>query len=112
MPVYIFNTFDDPSASLPPTTWGRGVNDMDQIVGFYIDATGFHGFLESGGTYTTIEDPLATHGPDPNTGGTFANGINNAGQIVGGYRNASGEHGFLPSGGAMIVTALRAAGVG
>jgi hypothetical protein len=61
MPVYIFNTFDDPSASLPPTTWGRGVNDMDQIVGFYIDATGFHGFLESG--------PLAAHGPDPNTGG-------------------------------------------
>jgi probable HAF family extracellular repeat protein len=55
-------------------------------------------------TYTTIADPLAT-------GPTEANGINDSGQIVGGYRNASGEHGFLLSGGAMIVTALRAAGV-
>jgi probable HAF family extracellular repeat protein len=96
MPVYIFNTFDDPSA-LPGTTDARGVNDMDQIVGAYQTATGQHGFLESGGTYITIDDPLATMG-------TGASGINNSGQIVGHYLNASGTHAFLYSGG--VFTAI------
>jgi probable HAF family extracellular repeat protein len=51
-----------------------------------------HGFLESGGTYTTLDDPSATQG-------TVARGINDAGQIVGFYTNATGQHGFLLSGG-------------
>jgi hypothetical protein len=53
-----------------------------QIVGSYSNASGGHGFLLSGGTYTTLDDPLATNG-------TTANGINALGQIVGGYANAS-----------------------
>jgi probable HAF family extracellular repeat protein len=92
MPIHIFNTFNDPLA-FTGTTEGWGANDMDQIVGRYQDATGVHGFLESGGTYTTLDDPLAT-------GGTVAFGINASGQIVGNYTNATGNHGFLLSGGA------------
>jgi hypothetical protein len=37
MPINIFNTFDDPSASTG-TTDARGVNSTDQIVGDYSTA--------------------------------------------------------------------------
>jgi hypothetical protein len=48
-----------------------------------------HGFLYSGGTYTTLNDPLATNGTD-------VTGINDAGEIVGYYFDISGAyHGFL-----------------
>src|SRR5438876_629336 len=88
MPIHIFNTFNDPLA-LAGTTEAWGVNDTDQIVG----STGMHGCLESGGTYTTLDDPLATTG-------TIDYGINDLGQIVGTYNDASGIHTFLYSGGA------------
>jgi probable HAF family extracellular repeat protein len=92
MPIRIFNTFDDPLA-FTGRTQAFGVNDADEIVGSYQDATGQHGFLLSGGTYTTFDLPLATMG-------TFATGINASGQIVGFYQDSSGRyHGFLLSGG-------------
>src|SRR5512132_2885782 len=91
MPVYTFTIFDDPSGS-PGSTEAWGVNDMDQIVGSYLIDTGLHGFLLSGGTYITLDDPLATIG-------TAALGLNATGQIVGYYQNANGYHGFLYSGG-------------
>ena len=53
MPIRIFNTFDDPLA-LTGTTEAFGVNDTDQIVGQYDDATGRHGFLVSNGIFTTL----------------------------------------------------------
>jgi probable HAF family extracellular repeat protein len=91
MPVYVFNTFNDPSG-FTGTTDAVGVNDTDQIVGFFQGPVngviGAHGFLESDGTYFTLDDPSATLG-------TQAFGINNSGQIVGAYVNASGTHGFL-----------------
>src|SRR5262249_55986011 len=59
MPIHIFNTFDDPSG-ITGTTQAFGVNDTDQIVGLYQTASVFHGFLESGGTYTPLDDPSAT----------------------------------------------------
>ena len=63
-----------------------------------------HGFLYSGGTYTTIDDPLATNG-------TVATGINNSGQIVGYYTDSNGtRHGFLrtpPLGGTTADMILR-----
>jgi len=77
MPIRIFNTFDDPLASTG-TTNAFGVNDTDQIVGQYDDATGRHGFLVSNGIFTTLDDPSAT-------AGTIAAGINATGQIVGFY---------------------------
>ena len=61
------------------------INDLGQIVGRYDDASGSHGFLYSGGIYTTIDDPLATCG-------TVATSINDLGQIVGYYDYASGHH--------------------
>ena len=93
MPTHIFNTFDDPS-ELTPSTQALGVNDTDQIVGLYQTASGYHGFLESGGTYTPLDDSLAT--------ATVAQGINGMGQIVGWYNSASGSHGFLYSSGERI----------
>jgi probable HAF family extracellular repeat protein len=54
-----------------------GINDMGQIVGQFTDSKErLHGFLLSGGTYFTIDDPL---GVDV----SFASGINGSGQIVG-----------------------------
>ena len=86
MPINIFTTVDDPLA--PGSTQASGINDMGQIVGTYFDA---HGFLYGGGSYTTIDDPLATQ--------TVAQGINNAGQIVGYYSDQGGVHGYLLVGG-------------
>ena len=91
MPIYTYTTFDDPSS--PNVTNALGINSAGQIVGYYHNNGGYHGFLLSSGTYTPLDDPSAT-------GGTFAYGINAAGQIVGYYNNASGFHGFLLSGGA------------
>ncbi len=51
-----------------------------------------HGFLLSGGTFTTLDDPSATTLSQ-------ARSINSLGQIVGFYRDAGGDHGFLFSGG-------------
>ena len=96
MPVYNFSTFDDPSATSFVGTQAFGINGSGQIVGVYADGSGNHGFLynPNGGTYTTLDDPLATNG-------TLAAGINASGQIVGYYATNTGNHGFLynPNGG-------------
>ena len=99
-----YTTLDDPSAS--NNTVATSVNGKGQIVGHYQDAGGtIHGFLLTGGhldpgngntftggTYTTIDHPLATSG-------TFLEGINDAGQIVGTCSASDGLHSFLYSGG-------------
>jgi len=87
----------------------NGINAAGQIVGRYTDASGIiHGFLLSGGTYTTLDDPDATTG-------TFPAGINNFGQIVGYYSNGFGTHAFLynPNGGtyATLFNPLAALGI-
>src|SRR5262245_61265078 len=89
MPVYTFTILNDPLAT--DGTLAHGVNGSGQIVGQYANNnTGINGFLLSGGTYTTIADPLATQHL------TEAFGINDAGQIVGGYvTGPNGDHGFL-----------------
>jgi probable HAF family extracellular repeat protein len=71
-------------------TAATGINDLGQIVGYYIDSSGTeHGFLYSGGTYTTLDDPVGAKG-------TLVSGINDAGQIAGVYLDSSGaQHGFL-----------------
>src|SRR5262249_52781439 len=73
---------DVPGASGSAAT---GINDAGLIVGNQVDSDGvFHGFLLSGGVYTTLDVPGAI--------GTRANGINDAGLIVGIY----GSEGALP----------------
>src|SRR5262249_56706648 len=74
-------------------TFARGINDAGQVVGYYNGSDGVHGFLESGGTYTTLDDPLGARG-------TYATGINNFGQIVGYFIDVNGVvHGFIETGG-------------
>ena len=84
---------DDPFASTVSTPEGLpdfqgsisgtipvALNNAGQISGTYVDASGItHGFLYSGSTYTTIDDPLA------GTFGTAVRAINDTGQIVGYY---------------------------
>ena len=91
---YTYTTIDPPGSVL---TQAIGINDSNQIVGAYRLAGGSdHGFLLSGGTYTTFDFPGNI---------TSAYAINNTGQIVGAYQltgntNATPQHGFLLSGGA------------
>ena len=59
MPIYKYTTLDEPLASGGIGTNAVGINNAGQIVGEYSDGSGIHGFLLSGGTYTTLNDPLA-----------------------------------------------------
>src|SRR5256885_955043 len=60
-------TLDDPEGT---ATHAYGINDAGQIVGTYYDASNNpHGFLYSGGGYTTLDDPLgATRGAGAGAG--------------------------------------------
>jgi uncharacterized membrane protein len=73
-----------------------GINNAGQIVGGYTDASGAgHGFLLSGGLYTTIDFP-GSGGSSPNGANNDLRGINDPGQIVGQYIDSAGTwHGFL-----------------
>ena len=73
-----------------------GLNDLDQISGYYVDDTGNpHGFVKNGKHYTTLDAPGAAY--------TIANGINNEGVVTGLYVNPDGSHhGFIWSKGQFI----------
>jgi hypothetical protein len=47
--VYSFTTIDVPGAS-PGSTSVLGINNSGQIVGGFSDATGSHGFVDTGGS--------------------------------------------------------------
>jgi len=68
--------FDNPEI-LFPSFFGSYLANAGEI----------HGFLLSGGVFTSF-DP-------PGSGGTVAFGINDLGAIVGAYLDSSGAHGFL-----------------
>jgi hypothetical protein len=80
-------------------TYAQGINDAGQIVGYHTgigfdDVSGTEGFLDTGGTYTTIAYTPASV--------TDARGINNSGEIVGTYYNpfsSSPIQGFQDIGG-------------
>jgi len=103
-----YTTLNDPLATKPQGTFATDINNAGQIVGYYY--TGgttqdpspvlAHGFLynPNDGTYTTLDDPLATPGND---GGTQPFGINDLGQISGTYVNGP-NHGFLYTVGTFI----------
>jgi hypothetical protein len=82
-----FTTLDVPTATGGTYAWGI---DGRNIVGYYTDGTGDHGFLYNGSSYTTLDDPLAK-------GFTHAYGIS-GNNIVGDYFDATGTHGFLYNG--------------
>jgi probable HAF family extracellular repeat protein len=52
-----YTILEDPLAT--QGTAALGINATGQIVGYYATANVEHGFLYSGGTYTTLDDPLA-----------------------------------------------------
>jgi probable HAF family extracellular repeat protein len=83
-PAYTFTTIYVPGST---GTVANGVNDAGQIVGTFSDSSGGHGFLYSGGVYTTLNAPVTPYG------------INDKGQIVGTFSDSNGGHGFLYSGG-------------
>jgi probable HAF family extracellular repeat protein len=67
-------------------TQPNGINARGDIVGFYTNADGIaHGFLLSGGTFTTVDVP----------GVIQLRGISASGVIVGSYRAAGVTHGFV-----------------
>jgi len=88
---YTCTSIDYPGASSTSGhgTAAIGINDGGTITGLYYDSAGqVHGFVLSGGTYTSLDYPDARL--------TQAFGVNNAGTIVGNYMDASGVcHGFL-----------------
>ncbi len=94
-----FTTFNVPGGFNYCCTQGESVNDTGQTVGYFVYSNGFdiyalHGFLYSGGSFTTIDGP----GADQFYGNTTARGINNAGQIVGYFDDGNygdPQHGFL-----------------
>jgi hypothetical protein len=61
-------------------TQALGVNDLGEIVGFYVGADGNqHGYIDNGGVFTSFDPPLSAS--------TTINGINDKGDIVGFYTN-------------------------
>jgi probable HAF family extracellular repeat protein len=109
-----FTDIDDPLAQSGyyGGTYVEGINDSDQIVGFYSAGPNVfgtvNGFLDSGGTFTTVNDPLGVMGSN-------IDGINDAGQIVGTYgttSSTSGTYGFLgtpaPETSTLTMTAIAA----
>jgi hypothetical protein len=73
-------------------TGAFAINNAGQIAGFWNDATQSHGFLLSGGKYTSIDYPGAVF--------TVVDDINNSGEMAGTYGDTSSvEHGFSLSSG-------------
>jgi hypothetical protein len=92
-----------PPSPCPTQTQAIGINEASglagatpfaDIVGFYTDAAGAtHGFVDSIGVQSTIDDPMGVKGA-----GTLQNllGINNALRAVGFWTDAAGnENGFV-----------------
>lgn len=73
-----------------------GINDLDQVAGFYVDSSDTpHGFLKDGSKYTTLDVPGAL--------ATLAYGINNLTVVTGLYFDASGSpHGYFWSRGQFV----------
>ncbi|HTW58650.1 MAG TPA: hypothetical protein VMD99_10985 [Terriglobales bacterium] len=66
------------------------INDLGQIVGTYLDSSGFNnGYGWFGGKFTPLEVPFA------GATGTLPFGINNSGEVVGAWFDSDGNaHGF------------------
>jgi len=71
------------------STSPSGLNDFNQVAGYYTDADGnYHGFIERGGHYTIYNAPGATE--------TYPDGINDWGVLQGQWDDANyNAHGFL-----------------
>src|SRR5262249_31447101 len=63
-------------------TYATGINNKGEIVGWYHDNSGDHGFLRSsdGSSFTKFDNPAGI-------GGTSLQGINNVGYVTGTFSN-------------------------
>lgn len=91
---YVFTTVDFPGAVY---TQANGINAGGDIVGLYVDINSkWHGFLFSGGVFSTIDFPDNIQGAIRSTQAT---GIGPSGDIVGQYQLYSESvkvtHGYL-----------------
>lgn len=86
--AFDFRTVEVPAAN---RTVASGIDDRGQIVGYYDDSTGTHGFVLRDDGFATIDFPGATF--------TVALGIGAHGELVGSYRMpgepAVNFHGFV-----------------
>jgi uncharacterized membrane protein len=72
-------------------TWATGINDRDEVAGYYSDPSGaFHGFLKGGTSLVTIDVPGAT--------GTQAYGLNDECDVVGWSWTSGPASGFIKHG--------------
>jgi hypothetical protein len=92
---YTYTTVNDPLATAGTSV--LGINNAGTIVGNYINASGTHGFVDSGGVFTTINDPV-------DTSYTQVKSINDAGALVG----QVDDEGFIYSGG--VFTSIMVSG--
>jgi probable HAF family extracellular repeat protein len=84
MPI-TFVTIDIPGATFG--TYANGINDAGQIAGYYTDGSGTQGFLLSGGSLTTLNNPAVVNPPGEHY--TLPWGINNSTQIAGSFNQGS-----------------------
>ena len=96
---WFWNGRDYSFFTVPGATYGAsvgGLNDWDQISGYYVDSTGTpHGFVKNGTHYTTLDVPGAAY--------TIGGYINNEGVVNGLYVNPdTSHHGFIWSKGKFI----------
>jgi hypothetical protein len=96
---WFWNGRDYSFFTVPGATYGAsvgGLNDWDQISGYYVDGTGTpHGFIKNGTNYTTLDAPGAAY--------TIGNGINNLSTVAGLYVNPDvSHHGFIWSKGQFV----------
>lgn len=103
-PVYSFVTLKAPFSGVDQTL-AYGINDIGSVVGDYHDATGSHGFVLDGSTYTPINVSL------PGAQDTVAFGINIFRQIAGIYTIAGVTHGFLLNNGTFTTIDYPGSGV-
>jgi hypothetical protein len=73
-----------------------GINDWDQVTGYYVDSSGLpKGFVKDGQHFTTFDAPGALY--------TLAFGINNLSVVTGEYVNPdNSHHGYFWSGGQFV----------
>jgi uncharacterized membrane protein len=74
-----FTSIDDPTAVC--NTFAAGINDAGEIAGSNIIGGTYHGYVDVGGSFTSLDYPGALQ--------TQARGINNSGEIVGAFLNPS-----------------------
>ncbi|MGA3355066.1 MAG: hypothetical protein ABSD85_18075 [Acidimicrobiales bacterium] len=101
-PRYTWTAISVPgSVATVPVT----VNDQGVVVGSYYDGVVgevSHGFIEWGGKYITVDDPLGATAPisSGETVGSYVTGMNEFGEIVGDYSPSNGDdYGFIDQGG-------------